>query len=57
MTFPVAKSHHLTVLSSEPDKAVLPSGENATELTSLECPSKVLMTFPVAKSHHFTVSS
>jgi len=39
MTRPLDKSHHFTVLSQLPDKAVLPSGENATEVTDEECPS------------------
>ncbi len=45
------------VVSQLPDNAVLPSGENATEVTPEEWPSKDLMTRPVDKSHHLTVLS
>jgi hypothetical protein len=31
----------LSVLSSLPDSAVMPSGENATDLTASVCPAKV----------------
>ena len=36
---PVAASQSLRVLSSLPESKRVPSGENATEVTLLECPS------------------
>ena len=40
---PVTASQSLTVLSHEPEATVLPSGEKATELTSSEWPSSVVL--------------
>ena len=37
----MAASHSFTVLSPLPDSTRAPSGENATEVTAPECPSKV----------------
>ena len=42
---------HRTVLSSEPETMVLPSGLMATVFTSSVCPSNVLLTSPDARSH------
>ncbi len=54
---PVAASHSFSVLSQLPDSTRVPSGENATELTASECPSKVRIRAPVAASHSFSVLS
>src|ERR1700674_662727 len=41
ISHPLVVSHSLSVRSMAPDSAALPSGENATEMTSPECPVKV----------------
>ena len=41
MGSPVSASHRRMVLSHEPDTIRDSSGENATELTWLECPTKI----------------
>ena len=41
MGSPVSASHRRMVLSHEPDTIRDSSGENATELTWLECPAKI----------------
>ena len=41
MGSPVTASHRRMVLSHEPDTIRDSSGENATELTWLECPAKI----------------
>ena len=53
----MAASHSFSVLSSLPDSTRVPSGENATEVTQSECPSKVRTRAPVAASHSFSVLS
>jgi len=40
ITFPVFKSHCLKVLSFDPERIVVPLGENAHELTKFECQIK-----------------
>ena len=39
----------------DPDNAYLPSGEKATERTSLVCPANVLIAFPVVTSQSVMV--
>src|SRR5262249_41141489 len=51
------KFHSLSVLSSLPESAVRPSGENATELTEFEWPVKVCSSSPVATPHSMSVPS
>ena len=53
----MAASHSFSVLSQLPDSTRAPSAENATEVTTSECPSKVRMRAPVAASHSFSVLS
>ena len=53
----VATSHSFTVSSVDPEARVVPSGENATELTPRVCPSRVAIFVRVATSHSFTVAS
>ena len=50
ISFPVATSQRRKVLSPLPDKANLPFGEKATELTKLVCPKNDRISFPVATS-------
>src|SRR5882672_3119916 len=58
MGSPVSASQRRIVLSSEPDTIRDPSGENPTELTSLECPSSDLpMGSPVSASQRRMVLS
>ena len=54
---PVPASHTRTVLSYDPAATWDPSGLQATELTSLECPTMVKEHFPVPASHTRTVLS
>ncbi len=54
---PVAASHSRAVLSSEPVRTRLPSGEKATALTGPLCPSSVATAAPVAASHSRAVLS
>ncbi len=53
----LATSHSLSVLSSLPESAVRPSGENATETTPYEGPVKVRSALPVPTSHSLSVPS
>src|SRR5262245_32704896 len=55
--WPVLASQSFSVLSQLPERARVPSGENATDLTSLECPLKVRRSRPVATSQSFSVLS
>src|SRR5712675_456760 len=58
MASPVSASQRRMVLSDEPDTIRDPSGENPTELTSLECPSSGLpMGSPVSASQRRMVLS
>ena len=50
-------SHSLSVLSQLPESTRVPSGENATEVTDPEWPSKVRISWPVAASHSLSVLS
>ena len=54
---PLAVSQSLTVLSQLPDAMWAPSGENATDSTSSECPSKVRSNRPLATSQSLMVLS
>src|SRR5215471_12169615 len=54
---PLAASHTFDVLSQLPDSSRLPSGENETDHTKSECPSKVRISWPVAASHILRVLS
>ena len=56
-TAPEPASHSLTVLSSDADASVLPSGEKATALTAYKWPSSVYSTAPDPASHSLTVLS
>jgi hypothetical protein len=54
-TKPLFTSQSFSVLSSPPpDSAVLPSGEKATEVTQLECPSNLRISHPVCASQSFS---
>jgi hypothetical protein len=53
----VAARHSFTTLSSLADARVLPSVENATDLTRRRCPLKVIISSPVAESQSLTVRS
>ncbi|KAI1357236.1 hypothetical protein F5Y08DRAFT_324758, partial [Xylaria arbuscula] len=52
---PVAADQARTVRSCDADATVLPSGENATELTQSACPSSVCSQSPVAADQTRTV--
>src|SRR5215468_7077135 len=54
---PLAASHTFDVLSQLPDSTRLPSGENVTDHTKSEWPSKVRISWPVAASHSLRVLS
>ena len=56
-SLPLARSQSFRVLSQLPDRAVRPSGANATLLTLKECPEKLRSSFPVARSQSFSVLS
>ena len=56
-SWPVAGSHSLTVLSSDPEASSLPSWENATACTESVWPCSVCTFWPVAGSYSLTVSS
>ena len=53
-TRPLAASHSRTVLSSEQDARIFPSGDQATPLTMPPCPSRIRICRPVAASHRHT---
>src|SRR5215470_6846322 len=55
--WPDAVLQILAVLSLLPDSTRVPSGENATELTQAECPSKVRINCPLAASQSLSVLS
>jgi hypothetical protein len=57
MALPVAASHSRAVLSTEPVRTRLLSGENATAQTAPVCPARVATTFPMAASHSRAVLS
>ena len=53
----LAARHSFTTLSSLADATVLPSLENATDLTRRRCPLKVIISSPVTGSQSLTVRS
>jgi hypothetical protein len=54
---PVVKSQSLTVISSDPDARVWPSGENATAQTIFEWPMSVQRVTPVVESQSLIILS
>ncbi len=49
--------HSFAVLSRDPVKICVPSGENPTDQTSLPWPEKVRISKPVCTFHNFAVKS
>lgn len=54
---PLFRSHTLTVLSSDPETILLPSGVIATEMIAEVWPSRVFSRLPEARSHSLIVLS